>query len=76
MIGPNLADDVLDPRRRAGAGVDTWWVPGVLAKGMPAWQQMLQAEQLDRVTAYVLSLQGTNPPNPKAPEGTRSARDR
>ena len=37
---------------------------------MPTWERILKPEQLNNVTAYVLSLQGTNPPNPKAPEGT------
>jgi cytochrome c oxidase cbb3-type subunit 3 len=43
---------------------------GVLEKGMPPWERILKPEQLNHVTAYVLSLKGTNPPNPKAPEGT------
>ena len=37
--------------------------------GMPPWERILKPEQLNNVAAYVLSLVGTNPPNPKAPEG-------
>nr|MCU0618025.1 cytochrome c [Gemmatimonadaceae bacterium] len=44
-------------------------INGVLAKGMPAWEKMLSAEQLTHVAAYVVSLAGTTPTNPKAPEG-------
>jgi hypothetical protein len=43
---------------------------GVLAKGMPNWDRILGPEQLKAVTSYVLSMQGTNPPNAKAPEGS------
>jgi cytochrome c oxidase cbb3-type subunit III len=70
MIGPNLADEYWI---HGGAPAEVWTVvgAGVLAKGMPAWQQMLPPDELDRVVAYVLSLQGSNPPNAKAPEGEK-----
>lgn len=42
---------------------------GVLAKGMPNWGKLLKPDQVNAVTVYVASLLGTNPPNPKAPEG-------
>ena len=42
-------------------------VEGVPAKGMPSWGKLLPREKVDAVTVYVLSLAGTNPPNPKAP---------
>ena len=45
-------------------------VNGVLAKGMPPWGRLLKPEEVDNVSAYVISLQGTKPTNPKAPEGT------
>jgi cytochrome c oxidase cbb3-type subunit 3 len=45
-------------------------VDGVLAKGMPPWGRLLKPEEIDQVTAYVISIRGTTPPNPKAPEGT------
>jgi cytochrome c oxidase cbb3-type subunit III len=70
QIGPNLADAYW----LHGGTPEAVWTTianGVLAKGMPAWQQMLPPEDLDRVTAYVLSLQGTSPANPKAPEGDK-----
>jgi cytochrome c oxidase cbb3-type subunit 3 len=43
---------------------------GVLEKGMPAWGTMLKPEQVEQVVAYVASLQGSHPANPKAPQGT------
>mgnify|MGYP003477671241 CR=1 FL=1 len=41
----------------------------MLAKGMPGWERLLKPEELDQVVAYVISLQGTKPATPKAPEG-------
>ena len=40
-----------------------------MAKGMPAWGKLLKPDQIDGVVAYVVSLHGSNPSNPKAPEG-------
>ncbi len=36
---------------------------------MPNWGKLLKPDQVNAVTVYVASLLGTNPPNPKAPEG-------
>jgi cytochrome c oxidase cbb3-type subunit 3 len=47
---------------------------GVLEKGMPPWAKVLKPEQLDAVVVYVFTLKGTNPPNPKAPQGELVAR--
>ena len=68
LIGPNLADNFFI---YGGAPTDIHRViaEGVLAKGMPPWERILRPEQVNAVTAYVISLHGTNPPNPKAPEG-------
>ncbi len=68
LIGPNLTDDAWIHGGSPTEVYNTIAV-GVLAKGMPPWERILKPEQLNNVTAYVLSLQGTNPPNPKAPEG-------
>ncbi len=42
---------------------------GVPIKGMVPWKGLISDEQIDAVSDYILSLQGTNPPNAKAPEG-------
>jgi cytochrome c oxidase cbb3-type subunit 3 len=73
MIGPNLTDDfwvhggTLPEVRNT---VDQ----GVLAKGMPQWGKVLRPEQVTAAAAYVMTLQGTNPPNAKAPEGVQVPR--
>lgn len=71
LIGPNLTDAAWIHGHEPLAIYRTI-DEGVLAKGMPAWGKVLRPEQVLAVTAYVISLQGTNPPNPKAPEGTVS----
>lgn len=42
---------------------------GVPEKGMIAWKSQLKAVEMQQVASYILSLQGTTPQNPKAPEG-------
>lgn len=42
---------------------------GFLPKGMPAWGKTMSQGDVRDVTFFILSLQGTNPPNPKAPQG-------
>jgi len=67
-IGPNLTDE--------------YWIHGgdiknifstikngAIEKGMPAWGKSLSPTDIRNVTFYVVSLQGTNPANAKAPQG-------
>jgi len=68
-IGPNLTD--------------VYWIHGgnikdifktikngVQEKGMISWSQTLSPKQIAAVATFVKSLQGSNPPNPRAPQGT------
>jgi cytochrome c oxidase cbb3-type subunit 3 len=68
LIGPNLTDDAWI---HGGSLLEIHKTvrEGVMAKGMPAWDKLLRPEQIDGVVAYVASLYGSNPPNPKPPEG-------
>lgn len=68
LIGPNLTDDAWI-HGGAPTEIHATIVNGVLAKGMPPWGRLLKPEEVDALTAYVLSLKGTNPPNAKAAEG-------
>jgi cytochrome c oxidase cbb3-type subunit 3 len=66
-LGPNLTDD--------------YWIYGGsikdlfktikygTTKGMRSWKDDLSAKQIAQVASYVKSLHGTNPANPKAPQG-------
>lgn len=67
-IGPNLTDDYWIHGSSLPEILHTVSV-GVPARGMPGWEKMIKPEELNAVTVYVASLRGTNPPNPKAPEG-------
>ncbi len=67
-VGPNLTDnywlhggDVKDIFKTIKYGVPD--------KGMIAWEKQLSPKQIAEVSNYVKSLKGTNPANPKAPQG-------
>lgn len=70
LIGPNLTDN----HWLHGTGKPTEIAStirlGVPAKGMPPWGDLLTQDELMNVTAYIMSIRGTNPPGAKAPEGT------
>ncbi|PWB74129.1 hypothetical protein C3F09_04365 [candidate division GN15 bacterium] len=67
-IGPNLTDDYW----LHGAGMTNVVKTikyGYPTKGMLAWRGELRPQQILQVASYVLSLHGSNPPNPKPPQG-------
>lgn len=49
-------------------------VNGVPEKGMIAWAGQLSGEQIRQVASYILSLEGSTPPNPKAAQGKKYER--
>ena len=67
-VGPNLTDQYW----LHGGGVKDVFKTikyGVPEKGMKSWQKDLTPKQMQQVTSFILSLEGTNPPNPKDPQG-------
>jgi cytochrome c oxidase cbb3-type subunit 3 len=68
IIGPNLTDNYWIHGGTIAEVYKTVTV-GVLEKGMPPWGKMLKPDELERVVAYVTTLHGTTPANPKAPQG-------
>ena len=68
-IGPNLTDK----HWLLGGGIknvfNTVTKGGRDGKGMVAWQGTLKPSEIQLVASYVLSLQGSNPKDAKAPEG-------
>ena len=68
-IGPNLTDEYWI----LGGGIKnvfhTITEGGRDGKGMVAWKGTLKPSEIQLVASYVLSLQGTNPADPKAPDG-------
>ena len=68
LIGPNLTDD----RWIHGGSVEQVFqsvAKGWPAKGMPPWGRAMKPEELAALVSYVRSVQGSNPSNPKPPEG-------
>lgn len=69
QIGPNLTDD----QWILGGGIKnvfhTLVNGGRDGKGMISWKGTLKPKQMQEVASYVLSLKGSNPKDPKAPEG-------
>ncbi|MFN3840582.1 MAG: cbb3-type cytochrome c oxidase N-terminal domain-containing protein [Cyclobacteriaceae bacterium] len=67
-IGPNLTDDYWI---HGGSVTDIFKVikNGVQEKGMIPWGPVLSPKQIRDVTFYIKSIKGSNPPNPKAPQG-------
>lgn len=70
LVGPNLTDDYWIHGCSIGE-VFNLIVVGVPEKGMISWKAQLTPEQIQKVSSFILSLKGTNPPNPKEPQGER-----
>jgi cytochrome c oxidase cbb3-type subunit 3 len=70
QVGPNLTDEYFihggSPEKLLATVRD-----GKLDKGMPPWGQTLGEGKVREVTAYVISLKGTNVPGGKAPQGEK-----
>ena len=70
-IGPNLTDEYWI----LGGGIknvfNTVYNGGRNGKGMIAWNKTLKAEDIAKVSSYVISLQVTTPAKAKAPQGEK-----
>lgn len=68
LVGPNLTDDFWihgpDPGQIYHIVEN-----GVPEKGMAPWGNQLSPEEMQQVSSYVVSLRGTQPEDPKAPQG-------
>ncbi|RIV17722.1 cytochrome C [Fibrisoma montanum] len=71
-VGPNLTDEYWLHGGNVKAVFHTV-TEGVPEKGMIAWKKQLNPLQIQQVTSYVLSLQGTNPAGAKEPQGEKVA---
>ncbi len=68
LVGPNLTDNY------SIHGCEYWKVVkiitiGVPEKGMISWKTQLTDAQIKKVASFTMTLRGTSPPNPKAPQG-------
>jgi len=67
-VGPNLTDAYW----LHGGGIKDVFTTikyGVVEKGMQSWKKDLKPAEMQQVASYILSLQGSNPANAKAPQG-------
>ena len=68
-IGPNLTDD----KWIMGGGFKNIYTViskgGRPGKGMIAWESTISQKERQQLASYIISIQGTTPANPKAPEG-------
>ncbi|MFK7933779.1 MAG: cbb3-type cytochrome c oxidase N-terminal domain-containing protein [Saprospiraceae bacterium] len=67
-VGPNLADSYWLHGGDVKAVFKTIKY-GVPEKGMIAWKAQLTPSNMAQVASYILTMQGTNPPNAKEPQG-------
>jgi len=67
-IGPNLTDNYW---LHGGTIQDIFKTIkfGVPEKGMVSWQSVLRPAEIRDVASYIVTLKGSNPPNPKEPQG-------
>jgi cytochrome c oxidase cbb3-type subunit 3 len=68
LVGPNLTDRYWI---HGGKPLQIYHTisTGVPDKGMPAWGLTLPQDQVVALAAYVITLRGTHPANPKEPQG-------
>jgi cytochrome c oxidase cbb3-type subunit 3 len=67
-VGPNLTD----PYWVHGGGIKNVFKTikyGVPEKGMIAWRNQMQPATMQKIASYILTLEGTNPPNQKEKQG-------
>ncbi|HSP41163.1 MAG TPA: hypothetical protein VLN46_07000, partial [Gillisia sp.] len=68
-IGPNLTDE----NWILGGGIKNIYHTisegGRAGKGMIAWKSSLSPSEMQQISSYIITLQGTTPAAPKEPEG-------
>lgn len=74
LVGPNFTDEYWIHGNKP-EDLKKVIVDGVIDKGMLSYKSQLSNKQIDQVITYILSLQGTNPPNQKAPQGEKMVKN-
>lgn len=74
-IGPNLADNYWILGGSIGDIFTVIAEGGRPGKGMIAWKNDLSPLQIAQVSSYIVTLEGTNPPDAKEPEGELFVRE-
>ena len=69
-VGPNLTDEYWIH----GGDIQSIFSTikyGVVEKGMISWKSQLRPADMQKISSYILTFQGTNPPNAKEPQGEK-----
>ncbi|MGZ3749173.1 MAG: c-type cytochrome, partial [Pseudobdellovibrionaceae bacterium] len=69
LIGPNLTDNFWIHGKGTRMDIVKIIRSGVPEKGMPPWESLLSKDEVYGLAAYIISKKGSNPANPKAPQG-------
>jgi len=71
LVGPNLTDEYW----LYGSSINSVFktIKYGTNKGMPNWQKQLNPLQIQQVASFIHTLQGSNPPNAKEPQGNKEA---
>jgi len=70
VVGPNLTDEYWLHGGKINNVFKTIKY-GIPEKGMISWEKTLTPKQISDVANYIKSLKGSNPANPKAPQGEK-----
>jgi len=70
IIGPNLTDEYW-LHGGTPSDISKTIFHGVLQKGMPSWKNVLSTKEVSQLVAYIYAAKGSNPPNPKEPQGEK-----
>ncbi|SHL90345.1 cytochrome c oxidase cbb3-type subunit 3 [Chitinophaga jiangningensis] len=71
VVGPNLTDEYWLHGGKINDVFKTIKY-GVPEKGMKAWQEDFSPRQIAMLASFIESIKGSNPPNPKAPQGEKA----
>lgn len=69
LIGPNLVDNYWLHGRGGIREIASIISDGIPDTGMAAWRGKISEENIQRTAAYIKSLRGSMPENPRDPEG-------
>ena len=69
LVGPNLTDDYWI---HGGSIKDIFKTIkyGWPEKGMISWESQITPMEIQQISSFIITIKGTNPANPKAPQGT------
>ena len=71
VIGPNLTDEYWLHSKGQFEDIELAINQGFPDKGMPAWKDIIPAAEKPMIAAFVTTLKGTKPSNPKGPQGVK-----